>query len=71
MGLFDIFKDKAAELIQGAKEQVSDLTGVDLPADGVTDQVDQVTGSVAEAGQNLADTAEGAVSDAIDPLTGN
>jgi hypothetical protein len=27
MGLFDMFKDKAAELIQGAKDQIGEVTG--------------------------------------------
>jgi hypothetical protein len=85
MGLLDMFKDKAAELIQGAKEQVSEVIGID----GVTDQIDQIEGSATEAGQNLADTgqnladtgqnladtgqniADTAVNDVTDRLTGN
>jgi hypothetical protein len=93
MGLFDTFNDKAAQLIQTAKDQVSDLTGVDLPAAGdtVTEQVQQATeqvsdiagtgiqadtlidtaaGSVTEAGRNAADTADDAVNDVTDKLTG-
>jgi hypothetical protein len=64
MSLFVMFKEKAAELLQGAKDQVSELTGVDLPVDGVIDQVEQTAGSVTDAGQNLADTATGVVSEA-------
>ena len=29
MGLLDKFKDKAADLAQGAKDRVSDATGID------------------------------------------
>jgi hypothetical protein len=54
MGLFDMFKDKAAELIQGVKEQVSEVTGIDLQPDTVVDQIGKAAGSVTEAGQNLA-----------------
>jgi hypothetical protein len=41
-----MFKDKAAELMQGAKDQVSELTGAELAVDGVIDgaaeQADQI-----------------------------
>jgi methyl-accepting chemotaxis protein len=93
MGLFDMFKDKAAELIQTAKDQVNDLTGIDLPAAGetiaeqtqqATEQVSDIAGnhlqpdtlintatdSIADAGQNAADTAHDAVNNATDKLTG-
>jgi hypothetical protein len=92
MGLFDMFKDKATELVQTAKEQVTDLTGLDLPAgDGATELVQQATeqvsdiagtglqpdtlidtaaGSITEASQNAADTAQNAVNDATDKLAG-
>jgi hypothetical protein len=66
-----MFKDKAAELIQGAKDQVSEVTGIDLQPEALTDQIDQVTGSVTEAGQDLADTAKGAVNDVADPPAGD
>ena len=29
MSLFDMFKDKATELLQGAKDQISELAGRD------------------------------------------
>jgi hypothetical protein len=81
MSLFDMLKDKATELFQGTKEQVSDLTGVEVPVDQVVEQAGQATDGVTEAGQNLAETATGAVTDAgqsatdavtgvTDPLTG-
>jgi hypothetical protein len=76
MGLFDMFKDKAAELIQAAKEQVGEVTGIDLQApvdeligsagDTVTqagqDLADNA-GSAAEVGKNLADTAAGSAAE--------
>jgi hypothetical protein len=70
MGLFDTLKEKAAELIHGAKDQVSEVTGLDLQPDAVGDRIDEIAGSVTEAGQNVADTAEGTVKDVTDPLTG-
>jgi hypothetical protein len=70
MGLFDMFKDKATELLQSAKDQVSELTGVELPVDGLIDQASQTAGIVTDAGQNLADTATGAVGQAGQDLAG-
>jgi hypothetical protein len=85
MGLFDTFKQKATELLQGAKDQVSELTGVELPVDGLIDQAgqtaadatdagqdlaDTATGTIDQAGQGLADNAKGAVTDATDRLAG-
>jgi hypothetical protein len=72
MGLFDMFKDKAAELIQTAKDQVSDLAGVDLPAAGetVTEQVQQATDQVSDIpgtdvqADTLIDTVAGSVTEA-------
>ena len=37
MNLFDMFKDKATELLQGATGKVSELTGVELPLGDVVD----------------------------------
>jgi hypothetical protein len=70
MSLFDMFKDKATELLQGAKDQVSELTGVELPVDGVIDQVGQTAGNVTDTGQNLADNASGAITEAEQSATG-
>jgi hypothetical protein len=85
MSLFDTFKQKATELLQGAKDQASELTGVELPVDGLIDQAGQTVDDAADAGQNLADTAtetvgqagqgladnaDGAVTDATDRLPG-
>jgi hypothetical protein len=74
MSLFDMVKGKAAELLTGASDKVSELTGIDLPggeiaeqltasADGLAGAGQEAVGTVTEAGQNLADTA-GAAGDA-------
>jgi hypothetical protein len=82
MSLFDMIKGKAAELLTGASDKVSELTGIDLPGGEIADQLTQSATGLAESGQNLADTATGAgqnladtvgdaatgaVTDAIDP----
>jgi hypothetical protein len=76
MNLFDMIKGKAAELLTGASDKVSELTGIDLPGGDIADQLTQSADGLADAGQNLADTAgtvsdtaTGAVTDAIDPHT--
>jgi hypothetical protein len=76
MNLFDMIKGKAAELLTGASDKVSELTGIDLPGGDIADQLTQSADGLANAGQNLADTAgtvsdtaTGAVTDAIDPHT--
>lgn len=81
MSLFDTFKEKASELLTGASDKVSELTGIELPgaeiADQLTQTTDQVTqtagdlaGLVGEAGQNLADTAQNLGATATDAATG-
>jgi len=52
MGLLDRFKDKAEEMVQGAKDSVSDVTGLD------TDKLIDAAGSVGDAAGNLSDAAE-------------
>ena len=79
MSLFDVIKDKATELLGGASEKVSDLTGVDLPVGEAAGQVAQSAADVTESGQDIVDTASaqgmdvldaaGTVGDAIDPNT--
>jgi hypothetical protein len=64
MNLSDMFKDKATELLQGATGKVSELTGVELPLGDVVDQAGQAAADITGAGQNLTDTATGAVTDA-------
>ncbi|WIV55941.1 hypothetical protein [Amycolatopsis nalaikhensis] len=67
MSLFDMIKDKAAELLGGASEKVGEV------ADGVAQSAADVT----ESGRQIVDSASaqgidalgatGAVDDAIDP----
>jgi hypothetical protein len=52
MGLLDKFKDKAGDLVQGAKDKVSDATGVD------TDKMLDVAGNVVDAGHSLSEAAD-------------
>jgi hypothetical protein len=54
VGLLDKFKDKAGELAQGAKDRVSDATGVDV------DQVTDVASSAIDAVDSLSQAAESA-----------
>ena len=82
MGLFDIIKDKAAELLSGTSDKVNDLTGAELPGAEATDQLaqsaDNLADTAATAGQELTDTAQditgpaseaayNAITDATDP----
>lgn len=60
MGLFDAIRDKAAELLGGAEEKVSELTGTELPN----------TDALAEQAQGVGDTAQGYVDGAADTATG-
>jgi hypothetical protein len=67
MGLFDVFKEKAAELLSGAGDKVSEVTGVELPdAEAVTDQVSQSVDGVAESAQGVGDVATDAASGVVD-----
>lgn len=75
MGLFDVVKEKAAELLSGAGDKVSELTGTELPnAEAAADQVSQATDTVSESVQGATDaateTATGAVDGAVDGATG-
>jgi len=74
MSLFDMIKDKATELLGGAGEKVSELTGIDLPVGEAADQVAQSAAEVTESGQDIVDSASaqgmdalGAVEGVIDP----
>lgn len=51
MGLFDKVKGVAGDFVQGAKDKVSEVTGVD--ADKLLDAAE----SVVDAGGNLSDAA--------------
>lgn len=71
MGLFDIVKDKAAELFSGASEKVSELTGAELPgADDLAESADTVTGTATGAAQEVTEAADNAVGDLTDPHRG-
>lgn len=54
MGLFDVVREKAAELLSGATDKVSELTGTDL-----ADAQQTATDAASESAQNLGDTAQG------------
>jgi hypothetical protein len=69
MSLFDMIKGKAADLLTGAGDKVSELTGIDLPGGEIADQLTQSADSLADAGQNLADTATGAGQNLADTAT--
>jgi uncharacterized protein YjbJ (UPF0337 family) len=73
MGLFDIVREKASELLGGASEKVSELTGTELPgkdaAEELTQSADSVTGNVTEAAQGVGETATGAAQDVTDAAT--
>jgi hypothetical protein len=55
---------------QGVKDQVTELTGVEPPVDGLIDQATQAAGDIGETAQNVADSAATAVTDTTDKLTG-
>jgi ElaB/YqjD/DUF883 family membrane-anchored ribosome-binding protein len=62
MGLFDMIKEKATELLQGAKDQVNEATAnIDPQAEGPITQTEE---TVTEAGQTVTDTAEGTIDEA-------
>jgi hypothetical protein len=52
MGLLDKFKDKAADLAQGAKDRVSEATGID------TDKLIDAAGSIKDGVESLSDAAD-------------
>jgi uncharacterized protein YjbJ (UPF0337 family) len=64
MSFLDKAKDKAEQLIGGAKEKIGDLTGNEsLKIEG---QAEQASGHVKEAGHDLGDKASGTVDDLKD-----
>lgn len=75
MSIFDKFKDKATELLQGAGDKVSEATGIDLS--GVTDKVTETAQGLGEtaqgvgetAAQDLGETAQGYADTAGDQVT--
>jgi len=52
MGLLDKFKDAAGDMVQGAKDKVADVTGVDAG------KLLDAAGNVIEAGKSLAEAGE-------------
>lgn len=67
MGLFDLVKEKVTELLSGASDKVTELTGAELPSTEVTDQLAQSADNLTDTTQGLTDTASGAAED----LTGS
>jgi hypothetical protein len=65
MGLFDAVREKAAELLSGATEKVSELTGTDLAdaQQNATDGASETVQNVGDTAQGYADTASGAGQD--------
>jgi hypothetical protein len=61
MSLFDMLKDKASELLGGATDKVTEMTGFESPADAV--------GGVTDAGQGVVDSATGVIGDAAGSIT--
>jgi hypothetical protein len=77
MGLFDMFTDKAAELVQSAKDQITELIGTESTLGGVVDgateqanQVAQTADDISQEGQNLAENTETAAGDAVNKTLG-
>lgn len=66
MGLFDSIKEKASELLGGAGDKVSELTGTELPGQEAAENVaDQAT----ETAQGFGEQATGAAQDVTDSAT--
>lgn len=63
MGLFDVVREKVSELLSGAGDKVSDLTGVEVPGAEAADQLAQSGDSVADAAQGVRDDVAGAAQD--------
>lgn len=70
MGLFDIVKEKVSELLSGAGDKVTELTGAELPGADVVDQVTQSTGDLAGTAQGVTDSATDAVTGTVQDVTG-
>jgi hypothetical protein len=73
MGLFDFVKDKAAELMSGAGDKVSELTGTELPqnAEDLTATANDLGGTATDTAtgftEDLTGTANDAITDVTDP----
>jgi len=66
MGLFDSIKEKASELLGGAGDKVSELTGTELPGQ---EAVENVAGNATETAQGVGEQATGAAQDVTDSAT--
>lgn len=68
MGLFDVVREKAAELLSGAGDKVSELTGADLgeAQQNVTDTAQNLGDTATTATEDLTGTAQGHVDAAVD-----
>lgn len=73
MGLFDSIKEKASELLGGASDKVSELTGTELPgqeaAENVAGNVTETAQGYGEQAQGVGETATGAAQDVTDSAT--
>ncbi|MGH4010969.1 MAG: CsbD family protein [Pseudonocardiaceae bacterium] len=69
MGIFDKLRDKAEQLIGGAKEKIGQTTGDESLENA--GKHDQLSGEVKEAGHELRDNAAGAVHDVKEELRGD
>jgi hypothetical protein len=49
MGLFDKIKDAASDLVDGAKDKVGEVTGIDA------DSLNEAGGSIADAGESVSE----------------
>jgi hypothetical protein len=71
MGLFDIIKDKAAELLGGAGDKVNELTGVEVPGTESADELAQSADDLADTAQDVtgsaSEAADNAITDIVDP----
>jgi hypothetical protein len=67
MGLFDAIRDKAAELLGGAQEKVSEFTGTEVPN---TDALAEQAQGAGDTAQGYADGAQGYVDGAADTAQG-
>jgi uncharacterized protein YjbJ (UPF0337 family) len=79
MGLFDAVREKAAELLSGAGDKVSELTGTDLAdtqqnvtegAQGYADQAQGAAEGYTDQAQGYADQAQGAADGYADQAQG-
>ncbi|MGH3516975.1 MAG: CsbD family protein [Haloechinothrix sp.] len=67
MSIFDKVRDKAEQLLRGAKEKVGEDTGNERLAD--SGKADQFSGEAKEAAHDAKDKITGSAKDAKDDLT--